>query len=363
MATAALEKRRVVVFPGDDASPEAVFPTVEVLESMNLPIEFRFPKLDEEELRQGILPDDIKRAIDQADAILFGAASSTALPILLHLRWGLETYANVRPVRYIPGARSPLKDPERIDYVIVRENLEGLYPGREGEISLLRERLPELSDMTGQKLKDLPDGQFAIRVITAGRTRRLAEFAVELALKRQRQGYEGRITCFTKANMLKQSDGLFQKITEEVVRRQPQLMYDHFYVDDGARRLVQSPEQFDVIITTNLYGDILSDVGAATIGGLGLAPSGCYGERKAYFEPVHGTAPDLVGKNIINPTATLFSAAMMLAYLNLPEEASKLEEAVRAVYREGRVLPVDQGGQASTTEFCSAVRERLASGR
>ncbi|OGF55574.1 MAG: hypothetical protein A2Z21_03300 [Candidatus Fraserbacteria bacterium RBG_16_55_9] len=358
MATRA-ERKRVLVFPGDDASPEAVIPSVRLLESMNLPLEFQFPKLDLAELKQGILPSTTKTAIDQADAVLFGAASSTALPILFYLRWGLETYANVRPVRFIPGTKSPLRNPERIDYVIVRENLEGLYPGREGDLSLLRERLPEITDQAGQKLRDVSDGKFAIRVITEKRTRRLAEFAVELALERKRQGYEGRISCFTKSNMLRQSDGLFQAVTESVVQRHSALKYDHFIVDDGARRLVQSPEQFDVIITSNLYGDILSDVGAATIGGLGLAPSGCYGEQKAYFEPVHGTAPDLAGKHIINPTATLLSAAMMLTHLHLQGEALNLEKAVRAVYQAGNVLPVDQWGKVSTEEFLRAVRDHL----
>jgi 3-isopropylmalate dehydrogenase len=326
---------------------------------MDLPIELQIPELDVGELRQGRLPLETQQAIDQADAILFGAASSTALPILLYLRWGLKTYANVRPVRHIPGAQSPLKDPERIDYVIVRENLEGLYPGREGDLALLRERLPQLSDLTGQRLKDIGDGKFAVCVITEERTKKLAEFAVELALERKRHGHEGRISCLTKSNMLRQSDGLFQTVVESVVKGHRALAYDHFLVDDGARRLVQSPEQFDVIITSNLYGDILSDVGAATIGGLGLAPSGCYGEGKAYFEPVHGTAPDLAGQQRINPTATLLSAVLMLEYLRLGTHAAQLEEAVRTVYREGRVRPVDQGGRASTTEFCRAVRRLL----
>jgi isocitrate/isopropylmalate dehydrogenase len=354
--------KRVVVFAGDDASPEAVRPSIELLKNLKLSLDFLEPPLDMAQLQRGVLPYNVKSAIDSSDAVLFGAASGASLPILFYLRWGLETYANVRPVKFIAGCRSPLKNPEKIDYVLVRENLEGLYPGREGEIALLRTCLPDLADSTGRTLKELPDGKFALRVITEQRTRRLAEFTVRLALKRKAAGHSGRISCFTKSNMLTQSDGLFRTIIEETVKKHSELPYDHYIVDDAARRLVQSPEQFDVIVTSNLYGDILSDVGAATIGGLGVAPSACYGEMKAYFEPVHGTAPDLAGKNIINPTATLLSCVMMLEYLGFAETALKLEHAIRAVYCTGQTLPVDQGGRATSTEFCQEIQRSLTLG-
>ncbi|MBI1729543.1 isocitrate/isopropylmalate dehydrogenase family protein [Candidatus Acetothermia bacterium] len=351
--------KRVLVFSGDDASPEAVLPSLEILKALKLPIEFVEPELDEKLLLAGKVPPLLKNQIDGADAVLFGAASRKALPILLYLRWGLKNYANLRPVRHIPGAQSPLKNPERIDYVMVRENLEGLYPGREGNLAELVEMLPNVQDATGQRVGDLSThGKFALRVITEEGTRRIAEFGVEIAKKRKEQGYSGKVSCFTKLNMLKESDGLFQAIVQEVVLKAG-LPYDHFIVDDAARRLVQSPEQFDVIVTPNLYGDVLSDVGAATIGGLGLAPSGCYGGSVPYFEPVHGTAPDLAGKNVINPTATLLSSGLMLEYLGFGKEAQRLEAAIYKTYHEGKVLPLDQGGRAKTTEFCQEIRKIL----
>jgi isocitrate/isopropylmalate dehydrogenase len=354
-----MNRKRVCVFAGDEASPEAVLPSLDVLRALKLPIEFFEPTINKEELKQGRLPAEVKQAIDEADTTLFGAASRLSTPILFYLRWGLETYANVRPNQFLIGCKSPLKSPERIDYLMVRENLEELYPGREGDNSLLRERLPEIKDPTGASVKNIKDGKFALRVITEARTRKLAEFTVKLAYKRKRAGYPGRISCFTKSNMLEQTDGLFKSVVESVVKQHPELQYDHFIVDDAARRLVASPEQFDVIILPNLYGDILSDVGAGTIGGLGLTPSACYGDTNAYFEPVHGTAPDLLGKNIINPTATLLSAVMMLDYLGFSEAGHTLESSVRAVYREGKIIPVDQGGKATTTAFCAAVKEKL----
>ena len=353
------EQKKVIVFLGDDAAPEAMRPSIEILKKYELPIEFEIPELDEEKLFQRILPDDLKSKIDQSDAVFFGAASGKTMPILLYLRWGLDNYANLRPVRFIPGTQSVLKNPERVDYLIVRENLEELYPGREGDMSDLITALPDVQDVTGAKVRDLSSsGKFALRVITENYTRKISEFTVEVAKKRQQNGYPGKVACFTKLNMMKQTDGMFHEIAQDVITSAG-LEYEHYIVDDAARRLVQSPEQFDVIVMPNFYGDVLSDVGAGTIGGLGLAPSGCYGGPTAYFEPVHGTAPDIAGQNIINPTAALLSGVMMLEFLGFGDEAKNLEDAVRRVYQQGSILPVDQGGEASTDEFCKAISDSI----
>ena len=167
------------------------------------------------------------------------------------------------------------------------------------------------------------------------------------------------MTCSSKYNMLRDSDGLFRSVVEATVKDYPDLHYEQYIVDDFARRLVASPSDFDVVVMQNLYGDILSDVAAGTIGGLGLAPSGCYGDTYAYFESVHGSAPDIAGKNVINPTATLLSATLMLEYLGQDEAAARLDRAITQVYAEGHALTPDQGGTASTTALCAAVRERL----
>ncbi len=159
--------------------------------------------------------------------------------------------------------------------------------------------------------------------------------------------------------MLRETDELFRQVVEDVAGRYSDIQYEQFIVDDFARRIVQSPHELDVVVMPNLYGDILSDVAAGTIGGLGLAPSGCYGGDFAYFESVHGTAPDIMGKNVINPTATMLSAAMMLEYLGFGETAQRLENSIRKVYAEGRVLTPDQGGGSSTTDFTRAVLANL----
>ncbi|HEU5091763.1 MAG TPA: isocitrate/isopropylmalate family dehydrogenase, partial [Nitrospira sp.] len=160
-----------------------------------------------------------------------------------------------------------------------------------------------------------------------------------------------------------ESDGLFRRVAEETAKGYPEVIYNQYIVDDFARRIVASPQEFDVVVMPNLYGDILSDAAAGTIGGLGLAPSGCYGENYAYFESIHGTAPDIAGKHLINPTATLLSAIMMLEYIGYTDAAARLDHAVSQVYSDGKTLTLDQGGSASTFAFCTAVRECLGKNR
>jgi isocitrate/isopropylmalate dehydrogenase len=163
----------------------------------------------------------------------------------------------------------------------------------------------------------------------------------------------------TKQNVLRESDGLFKQRVEEIASSYPELTYEHFYVDDAARRLVKVPHQMDVNVTSNMFGDILSDLGAELVGGLGIAPSGCYGDGIPYFESVHGSAPDIAGRGIANPTATILSCVMMLDYLGMPDEARALEKATAEVYRKSAVRTPDQGGSATTMEFAEAVLGEL----
>jgi len=169
----------------------------------------------------------------------------------------------------------------------------------------------------------------------------------------------GKVTVTSKYNMLRESDGFFRQIVEEVSAEYPDIKYEQFIVDDFARRIVQQSKDLDVVVMPNLYGDILSDAAAGTIGGLGVAPSGCYGDGYAYFESIHGTAPDIRGHGIINPTATMLSAALMLDYLGFGDKSKRFENAVRKVYAEGKVLTPDQGGSAKTGEFTKAVIANL----
>ena len=240
----------------------------------------------------------------------------------------------------------------------MRENLEDLYVGVEGSLEQL-EPLALQSRTSGRPIAELAPGRFALKVISERGSERIARFAFALARKRRALGLPGRVTCGTKHNMLAQTDGLFRAVAERVAAEHPDVPFEVRIVDDLAHRLVAHAHELDVVLLPNLYGDILSDAAAALIGGLGLAPSGCYGESYAYFEPAHGTAPDIAGQNAINPTATLLSGALLLEYLGFADPARALERAVAETYADGRELPPDQGGSASTTEFCAAVARRI----
>ncbi len=343
----------VAVIPGDDAAPEAVAATMTVLRLLDPPVEWdELPPgselaamdADERELF-------VRARIDAADTVLFGSTNGTT-PGVLHMRWGRKTFANVRPVRWQPGYRSPLAHPEGIDYVIVRENLEDAYVGIMGDAADLL-----ASGLVGPqaRLVNEGEGRYAAKVITRAGTEQVARFSYELARRRREQGHPGTLTVSAKTNMLPRTDRWFCDIVAEIGNDYPDIPLTTFIVDDMAHRLVLRPHDLDVLLLPNLYGDVLSDEGAATIGGLGLAPSGCYGDDFAYFESAHGTAPDIAGQDRINPTATLLSAVMLLEHVGLADHAARLDAAVTAVYAAGAVLPVDQGGAASTTAFADAV--------
>lgn len=343
---------RVLLIPGDDAAAEAMAATRTVLERLEAAITWDAlpPGTALAEMPMDGREALVHQRIDEADSVLFGATNGTT-PGVMHMRWERETYANVRPARWRPGFRSPLATPEGIDYVIVRENLEDLYVGVMGDLSdLVAAGLPG----PRSRVPASEDGRYAAKIITREGTERVALFACELARSRR-----GKLTLSAKTNMLPATDRFFCRVAREVAAGFPDIEVDEYIVDDMASRLVQQPQAFDVVLLPNLYGDILSDEAAATLGGLGLAPSGCFGEGFAYFEPAHGTAPDLAGLGLINPTATLLSAVMLLEHLGFRAEARRLDEAITAVYAEGRCLTPDQGGSATTQEFASGVCERL----
>jgi isocitrate/isopropylmalate dehydrogenase len=355
-----LTRKRVVVIEGEDAAPEAVRPSVELIDRLDVDIEWIHPPVGQKgiDTAGSPFPAEARTAIDTSDATLFGATSGLSAPALFYLRWGKQTYANVRPSRHLPGFRSPLAAPEGMDLVIVRENLEDMYMGVEGDIATLEPL--GLESLTARRpVSELGPGRFALKVITEHGSERIARFAFELARRRVTAGRPGRVTCGTKHNMLPQSDGLFRSCALRVAAGYPEIELDCLIVDDLAHRLCANPKSLDVIVLPNLYGDVLSDAAAGLLGGLGLAPSGCYGDDYAYFECAHGTAPDIQGKNVINPTATLLSGALMLEYLGFEAAARRLEGAIARTYAEGRTLTPDQGGRASTTEFCEAVATHI----
>ncbi len=303
------------------------------------------------------LPEATFQAARAADAILFGAMGwpeirypdGTEIAPQLDLRFRLELFAGVRPARMIPGVTPILADPRAkdIDLVLIRESTEGLFASR-GKGVVIDDR--EARDTM---------------VITRAGSERVHEFAFRLAARRKTRGKPGRVTCVDKANVFV-SMAFFRKVFDEVASRHPGITADHHYVDATALDLVRKPWTFDVMVTENMYGDILSDQAAALIGGMGMAPSADVGHDHGLFQPCHGSAPDIAGQGKANPTATILSAAMMLDWLAersgneaLAIAAGKLERAVDAVFASGRVRPYELGGKDGTAAIRDAVLSNL----
>jgi 3-isopropylmalate dehydrogenase len=351
----------IAVLPGDGIGIDVTAEAVKVLRALRG--DFR---LDFTEYPSGAgcyqrtgtdLPDATLAACRAADAVLLGAMGhpdirkpdGTELTPQVTLRVVLDLYAGVRPCKLYPGVRSPLVGlkPGDIDLVILREQSEGLFASQMGGIVLRDEVATDTM------------------VMTRGGVERICEFGFRLARDRK-VGRESpdpapSVTCVDKANIFK-SFAFFRKVFDEVAGRYPQIGHEHAYIDAQALHLVQKPQRFDVLVAENLLGDILSDLAAGLIGGMGMAPSADIGDRHAVFQPAHGTAPDIAGKGIANPIAAILSAAMMLAWLgkrhghaHLNEAARRIELAVSDVLGTGRALPVDQGGSASTQEIGDAI--------
>jgi len=328
---------RIVLIPGDGIGREVIPAVADVLRAL-LP-DARFVEAEAGfgayERHGTPLPDATLAACRDADAILFGAVTTPPdIPgyrsPILRLRQELGLAANLRPVRSLP---IPTSRPG-VDLLIVRENTEGMYSGIE-ETSADGERATTL------------------RVITGAASRRVAHTAFRMA-----RGRRGRCTVVHKANVLRQTDGQFRRAVREVAIEYPDVALDELLVDTAALRLAQAPESFDVLVTTNLFGDILSDLAAAHIGGLGVAASANIGDGKGLFEPVHGSAPDIAGRGIANPTATLLAAVLMLRHLDAHGEAARLERATEATLAASIRTP-DLGGTATTADVCHAVSAAL----
>ncbi|MHB0857064.1 MAG: isocitrate/isopropylmalate dehydrogenase family protein [Anaerolineae bacterium] len=327
---------RICLIEGDGIGHEVIPAGRCLLEAIGLPCEFVHGEAGWDAfLAQGAaLPETTLRAVQTSDATLFGAVSSPLKPVegyrspIVALRRALGLYANLRPVlsQPVPSSR------DGIDMLIVRENTEGLYAGRERS-----------------------DGQEAVteRIITRAASERITRLAARLASTRRK-----RLTIVHKANVLRATCGLFREAAFAVAAEFPEVQAEEMLVDTIAMRLITEPERFDVIVTTNLFGDILSDEASALVGGLGLAPSGNIGEENGLFEPVHGSAPDIAGTNTANPTATFLATAMLLDYLGQAAQATRVRSAIDNVLRAG-VLTPDLGGNASTQDVTQAVLECL----
>lgn len=324
--------KKVAVIPGDGVGPEVVEAAVTVLESLPVDLDFTRHLAGDAVLaeRGKALPDETMKAAKEADAVLLGAIGDSAADVVIRLRQELDTYVNLRPIKAYPGV--DCVDP-KADLVIVRENTECLYAGIENKI--------------------VPGVTTATRVISAKASKRIAKYAFDYAET------EGRplVSAIHKNNVLPITGGQFLESVEGVAAEY-EVEFEDILVDAAALYLVKEPERFEVLLTTNLFGDILSDLAAGLIGGLGLSPSANIGDHHGLFEPVHGTAPDIAGQGIVNPTAAILSASYMLNFLGEFEQANKLEEAVERTLSEGDTTP-DLGGNMSTMEMARAVSRRV----
>ncbi len=332
---------KIAVIPGDGIGKEVMEATLNILEALNIDFEFIFADAgDECKDKTGVaLPDETVEIVKKADACLFGAAGETAADVIVRLRQEMDLFANLRPVKSYPGTKSLFDD---LDFMIVRENTEGMYIGDEDYIK------DELGNVTGATAK---------RVITRDASERICEYAFKYAKENNRK----KVTGIHKANVLKKTDGLFKEIFYEVAEKYKTegIESEDFYVDATAMYLLTRPKSFDVIVTTNLFGDILSDEGAGLVGGLGLIPSANIGEDRALFEPVHGSAPDIAGKGLANPVACILSAIMMLEYLGEKEAANAIDKAVLKVLSGSKIVTGDLGGNSSTMEMSEAIKEKI----
>ena len=325
----------IAVIPGDGIGKEVMDACIKVLDSLDIDFNFNYGEAGDECLEKNgqALPDETIELAKNADACLFGAAGETAADVIVRLRQELNLFANLRPVKSYPNTNALF---DNLDFMIVRENTEGMYIAKEEEYT--------------------DEGAIARRIITEKAERRIIDYAFQFA----KNNNKTKVTGVHKANVLKITDGLFREIFYEVAKEyEGEIDSEDFYVDATAMYLITRPESFEVIVTTNLFGDILSDEGAGLVGGLGMIPSGNIGEDGALFEPVHGSAPDIAGQGIANPMAMLLSACMMLNYLKEYEAEDKLNNAILAVLNEGKVLTPDLGGNASTSEVAEAIINAL----
>jgi len=327
-----MSKHRIGVIPGDGIGPEITDATLAILDAAGFQAEYTFLEggLGAVDKGMAAMPEE---TINQIREIGIALKGPTTTPVgkghksaNVILRQALELFANVRPAKTMPGVEGHFSD-MNIDLIIVRENTEDLYAGIEYQAH--------------------PDVAQAIKVITRPGCRRLLEYGFDMAVKQQRK----RITAVHKANIMKLTDGMFLEEFYKVTERYPQLKADDIIVDNCCMQLVTKPDQFDVLITENLYGDIVSDLCAGLVGGLGLAPSANIGTNCAVFEAVHGSAPDIAGKGVANPTALLFSSLMMLRHLGENSIADRIQNAVLRVCNEGQCVTIDLGGKASLEEF------------
>jgi isocitrate dehydrogenase (NAD+) len=331
---------QITLIPGDGIGPEVAEATARVVEAAG--VEVVWERVDAgvvaERATGKYLPEAVFESLARTKVGLKGPVGTPIASghpsVNVALRKRLNLFVNFRPVKMLPGLKTRFADLP-IDLVIFRENTEDLYSGIEHEV--------------------VTDVVESLKVITRTASIRIAEAAFAYAAREHR----GKVTAIHKANIMKLSDGLFLRCCREVAARYPQIEYGELIVDNACMQLVMRPETFDILVLPNLYGDIVSDLTAGLVGGLGIVPGANLGDDMAVFEAVHGSAPDIAGKGLANPTALMQSARLMLSYLGERDAAVRMQKAIEAVYAEGKHLTHDVGGAAGTAEFTNAVIARL----
>jgi len=332
--------RTITVIPGDGIGPDIVESATAILDKAGCGFEYEYVDagLTALEKTGELLPQNTLDAIERNGVTLKGPLTTPVgegfTSINVSLRKHFSLYANVRPVLSFTGTQARY---ENIDIITIRENTEGMYSG------------------LGQKVSEDGNEAEAVSRITREGAERIVRFAYETARREGRK----KVTAVHKANILKSTSGLFLKVAREIAEEYPDIESTEMIVDAACMRLVMNPEEFDVIVTTNLFGDILSDLCAGLVGGLGMAPGANIGKDCAIFEAVHGSAPDIAGKNLANPTSVILASIQMLEYLGMQEQADKITKALEDVISSGDRTTRDLGGSHGTTDFTQAVIERL----
>jgi isocitrate dehydrogenase (NAD+) len=334
-------KHRITLLPGDGIGPEVTAAVVGIIEAAGVEIEWDQYLVGSAAIATtgDTLPQEVLDSILRNRVALKGPVTTPVgtgfTSVNVRLRRTLDLYTNLRPVKSIPGVKTRFED---VDLIVVRENTESLYSGLEHEV--------------------VPGVVESLKIITAKASTRIARFAFEYARKYGRK----RVTACHKANIMKLSDGLFLKCFRDVAKEYPEIVADDRIIDNLCMQLVVNPNQFDILLLENLYGDIVSDLTAGLVGGLGVVAGANLGDETAVFEAVHGSAPDIAGENKANPTALLQSAILMLRYIGEDDAADRVDRAMRKVLAAGETITRDLGGTATTTAFTAAICNELGSG-
>ena len=333
-----MKRHKITLIPGDGIGPEVMKPTLKLIEAAGVNIEWdsHLAGADALKKHRTTLPKQMMDSFAKNRVALKGPVTTPVgegfASVNVELRQSFDLYANLRPIKNLPGVKARY---ENVDLIVVRENTEGLYSGIEHEV--------------------VPGVMESLKIITEKASTRIAKFAFNYAVANGR----GKIAAVHKANIMKLTDGLFLKCARDMAQQYKKIGFSDLIVDNACLQLVLDPTRLDVLLLENLYGDIVSDLAAGLVGGLGVVPGANLGDTHALFESVHGSAPDIKGKSIANPTAIILAAVMMLEYISEAKAAARLRAALHAVLERGEHLTRDLGGSASTSRFADAIRREM----